>query len=151
MAAITASTTAARTPPFSSARRPAAVVPAGEVTVRVLRGGFDEPALDAAFEKGVLKVTLPKPEEAKQNRRRIDELACCKIDELRGHLHRIIQRALQRRSGAGIRGVRDPHLAAAIDEVQARAGRAEVALQRRITGHGVPEVVVAHQVVCEHR
>lgn len=37
-----------------------------------LPGIVDPDKVKASFEKGVLKVTLPKPEEAKQNRRRID-------------------------------------------------------------------------------
>jgi HSP20 family protein len=37
-----------------------------------LPGVVDPEKVKAAFEKGVLKVTLPKPQEAKQNRRRIE-------------------------------------------------------------------------------
>jgi HSP20 family protein len=37
-----------------------------------LPGAVDPEKVKAAFDKGVLRVTLPKPEEAKQNRRRIE-------------------------------------------------------------------------------
>lgn len=37
-----------------------------------LPGGVDPKKVSATFDKGVLKVTLPKPEATKQNRRRVE-------------------------------------------------------------------------------